>query len=304
MFDRVLWCVLGSALLWCGLVYLTSEDGRILNVIFWFDSVLATAVLILLLFVLVAPLLYLKCVSLPTHAGTLVPAQYADEHWIPTTVWHLEALKSELSAIEARADYLSRCDVYAETLRDANADALERWLVEQGIAILRGQYRFDASRANALRLAITRIYGGDVDSELLDYRDQLAELRKEHAATDATSIFSDRIDRKIRRCERNISELEAWRNKAAVVREGITAYERHEAAWQRFIDFARREAYVPIVEATSRMEAAFAGLEVKRRYERIVSEQLCRGMLSADEADFIRQKLGQEFMASDASIFA
>jgi hypothetical protein len=298
--ERILYCILASNVA-CMATLLVVGDrpiGPFPSEAVWWGS--ACLVFCVLLFVFVAPLVYLRLLMACRSSGeknALVRLDYGDEAWRkPTTVGHLEELKKELRTIEQHAMSLSVCELEVERRRRDDPRRVEVWLGERGLAIARRHDYKERIRAAALRADIERIYSGDIDHELLDYQEELAKL-----TPNIGQAFG--IEKAIRRCRRRITELEQWRAKAVARQTPCSVTEANEVAWQKFVDGVRRTAAVPIIEASSRVEAAFASIEVKRQYELALTDLWRRGRLSDEEAAFIRRRIHDEFLGGRSSIY-
>lgn len=302
MLERIFWSSIGSFGLWLALAYFTSEptpQGRALSrFAFYADATLACAVYILLFVVFALPLIYLYCLDLSTAENSTALVRTDDTAiWPPTTVGHLEDLKSELRNIEDCANYLRYRERQVRKRYTDGACDFELWLAERGLSIIRYQCRNAVGTANKLRHDIARIYdSGDVDPEVRDYQEAITELRRQRDSGDPDSFvtqwINDGIDRKIRRCERNIIELREWQKRVTAA----TAPGPYQAAWRNFVDLARRNAAAPLVEAVARLQADRAGIDIKRHYESLVDRELRQGRLSHHEAAFIRQRIREEFL--------
>jgi hypothetical protein len=299
MFERVFGCLIGSFGVWIALLLLTSNAaGGISEFLFYADALISAAVFAALLLFFVAPVVYLRILPPNCEAISMSLVKFTSDTWQPTTITHLENLKNELRAIEERAAQLRTCELQIQTLYQEPAPHMEIWLAERGLSIFRHQCRHDLARAAALREAICRIYQGDVDHELLDYQESIAELQRQKISDDPDSLVSqwinDRIDRKIRACQRAITELERWRSKITAATTSP-----YEAAWTSFIDLATRNAAAPLVEAVTRLEADRTAIDIKRHYEYLVEREWRHGRLSQEEADFIRQRVREEFLKGE-----
>jgi hypothetical protein len=319
MLERFLYCLIGSLLAVLTLIYLTVANtvGTTTNAysVLCADLIIGVLVFCLLCFLYVLPLVFIRAVneqSLPADDATaVVKFSHESERWQPTTVAHLEDLKQQLWKIEERSRYLHTSELQVRRFSKEDPGAVALWLLERGLSILRKQCWKETGEAQGLRLAIERIYAGDVDHEVRDYQERIAELYAERANNTGdpeswlVQSTNKSIDKKIRQCQRQIAELEQWRKKVTAATALPAAAESpNEIAWRNFMADMKRTATVPIAQAISRVEAAMAGVEAKRHYERMVDEQQRRGTITPEEADYIRQKINVEFLTDSLSIYA
>jgi hypothetical protein len=301
MIERFLGCIVASLVVWLSLVYFISESSMGLTfayVALYADTFLAVLVFCLLFFVHVLPLLLLRALNgrlLPGHDVTaLVKFSYESEQWPVTTISHLESLKSQLQQIENRARYLQTSEHHVREFYKEDPPAWILWLAERGVSILKKQCWKESGTANSLRQTISRLHAGDVDHELLNYQEQIADLQSQKNYRDSDSItqwINDGIDRKIRAAQRNITELQTWSNKVAAANP-VSPY---EANWRLFLDYVKSTSAAPYILATGHMQAAFAGIETKRAFEQKVSELRRSGRITDQEADYLYQRIQQEF---------
>jgi hypothetical protein len=279
---------------------------RIRYIFLYLDSFLAAVVLVASLVVFVSPLITVRAVHArpaPAEEATdLVQASQEVERWRPTTVAVLENYKSQLWQIEARVRYLEESERRSREFYKEDPGALALWLCERGFSMLRKQCWKESGTAESLRQTISRLYAGDADFEVRNLREQICQLQDKRARTEHESLKSD-YDKSIRFCQRQIDELEQWSKK-------VTAQARpandssDEIAFRNFVNDLKRTAALPIAQATSQVEAALAGLEARRFYQKTATEQWRRGALTDREFEFITKRIDEEFLGDSTSIYA
>jgi hypothetical protein len=312
MFQRIFLCCVGSVAFWITLLLLLSEPTpqgttRIRYIFLYLDSFLAVVVLVASLVVFVFPLITVRAVHArpaPAEEATgLVQVSQDVERWQqPTTVGILESHKAQLRQIEARVRYLEESERRSREFYKEDPGALAMWLCERGLSMLRKQCWKESGTAESLRQTISRLYAGDADFEVRNLREQICQLQDKRARTEHESLKSD-YDKSIRFCQRQIDELEQWSKK-------VTAQARpandssDEIAWRNFLNDLKRTAALPIAQASSRVEAALAGIEARRFYQKTATERWQRGALTDREFEFIKKRIDEAFLGDSTSIYA